>query len=1154
MNYQHLFRYSGTFFLSLLLSLFCFAQNTTVRGVLKDPNGLPLQGASVTVEGTRNGTTTDVNGAFSLNVPPGNYTLILSFVGYQTQRQQVTVPAGGLSNLSYNLASGGDLNRIVVVGSRSTTVRSSTQTAVPVDVVSARDLQATGQIEPTQMLNFVVPSYNSSRQTIADGTDHIDPATVRGLGPDQVLVLVNGRRRYNQALLNVNGTIGRGSVGTDMNSIVPSAIERVEVLRDGASSQYGSDAIAGVVNVVMKKNNRGTSVYGHIGQQYAGDGAMRQVGITQGFKLGKEGYLTISGDLRHRGFTNRAGKYLGRVYVNDAAQDSALIAQNGFSRFNNMYIGNSEVSNKGVIVNAGIPLSSRLQFFLTAGLNHRNGEAFGFYRYPRQTTQVIADLYPNGFLPQIASTIKDRSVIAGVEGKLGAGWNWDLSQASGSNSFRFDIANTNNASQFALGRNAPTQFYAGTLKFSQHTTNLNFAKDFGKQMGFQTFNVAFGGELRFDRYQIEAGEEGSWKNFDPSSGRVGGAQVFPGFQPSNAVNETRRVVAGYVDLESDITSRFLVNAAGRFENYSDFGSNIAGKLALRYKLFDAFSLRAAVSNGFRAPSLHQRYFSAISTVFVQTQTGLQPFQQGTFRNNSEVAAAFGIPKLDAETSMNYSVGFTSRMLKNRLSLTVDGYQIDIKNRIVLTSSLRRFSAPEANAVNTILNQFPALNDVSSVIFFLNAIQTRTRGIDIVSSYTARMGKADVTLTLAGNFNETLVIGNPKTGSVTDSALKARFFGRDEKGRYEWAQPQNKFTLGMNYRINRFNFNTRVTRFGAVRTLDPNNPLLDEYFSPKYVTDASLSYRIGNFLTWTVGANNIGDVYPDRLRNFANTSSGVFVYSRNATQFGFNGGYYYTSIILDAHNIKFKKAPKKVTATVPPPMMETDSDGDGVADSRDACPNAAGPAALNGCPDGDGDGVADKDDQCPTVAGAKIFAGCPDTDGDGIQDSKDKCPQQAGLAQYEGCPAPDTDGDGVKDNEDRCPTVAGDPANGGCPKEVAKEVQQRVDKVAKEILFETNSDRLKASSGPALDAIAEELKNDSNIQVEIEGHTDNVGSNASNQTLSEKRAASVKRAFIRRGVDESRIMATGFGEEQPMADNGTAAGRAKNRRVVVRLKY
>lgn len=897
-----LMRKTGMLLFFILSSLIVFAQNGTIRGTIKDPNGLPLQGASVIIEGTKNGVVTDVNGNFSIAVPPGNYTLVISYVGHQTQKQTVNVPAGGISDVSYNLQSAGDLNRVVIIGSRAATNRSVTQTPAPVDVISARDLQATGQVEPTQMLNFVAPSYNSSRQTIADGTDHIDPATLRGLGPDQVLVLVNGRRRYNTALLNVNGTIGRGSVGTDLNSIPPAAIERIEVLRDGASSQYGSDAIGGVINVVLKKNNRGTTLFGHMGKQYAGDGLMRQIGLTQGFKLGKEGFLTISGDLRQRDATNRVGDYRGRVYVSDSLQDEQMILQRGFSRKNNMAIGNSEVKNWGVVLNTGIPLSANTQFFLTGSINRRDGRAAGFYRYPNQTSQVIAQLYPDGFLPFINSDIKDESAIAGVQGKTKNGWNWDVSQTAGGNSFRFDITNTNNASQFALGANAPTKFYAGTLVFNQYVTNLNFSKDLGKiSKKWKSFNMGAGAELRFDNYKIREGEEGSWKNYAPNSGRVGGAQVFPGFQPSNAVNETRTVAGAYVDFEADITENFLMNVAGRFENYSDFGSNLAGKLAMRYRFMDALSLRGAISNGFRAPSIHQRYFSAVSTVFISNGSQLVPVQNGTYRNNSDLAKSFGIPSLQAETSMNYSAGVTSKLGKG-WNITVDGYLIDIKDRIVLTGAFTK-SSP---IVAQLLANYP---DVNSAAFFTNAIDTRTRGVDAVITKSSRWGNGNLSLTLAANFNKTEVTKNKGVSPVlaSDPTLSnGVLFNREQRARIEKAQPRSKISLAMNYQIGRLNLNLRSTRFGAVASADPVNPLLDEEFDPRVITDASLGFRISNFATWMIGANNIGDVYPEKLEKYGNTSLGRFVYSRAATQFGFNGGYYYTSIVMELQNLVRKK--------------------------------------------------------------------------------------------------------------------------------------------------------------------------------------------------------------------------------------------------------
>lgn len=1157
-------RKSGFVVVFLLLSLFAAAQTGSLKGTVKDANGQPMAGASVTIEGTKKGTTTDVNGNYLLKLAPGNYKLVISYVGLTSQSKDVTVLDNAVTENNFDMANAQDLNRVLVVGSRAAP-RSATQTAVPVDVISSREMTLTGQVEPTQMINFIAPSYNSSRQTIADGTDHIDPATIRGLGPDQVLVLVNGRRRYNTALLNVNGTIGRGSVGTDLNSIVPASIEKVEVLRDGAASQYGSDAIAGVVNVVLKKNATGTTLYGHMGQHYAGDGLMKQVGFNKGLRLGKEGFFNVSGDFRFREGTNRAGDYTGAVYINgNPTLDQQIIAMRGFSRKNNMQIGNSAVDNYGVVANAGFPLSKNTKFFLTGGLNWRDGEAAGFYRYPRQTSQVIAALYPDGFLPEIHSFIRDRYLTAGVEGVIGGGWNWDLSQTSGGNSFEFTVKNSNNASQFADGANAQTKFYAGTLRFAQHTSNLNFSKDFGKNMGIKSFNLAFGGEFRIDNYEIEEGEEASWKNYAPASGRVGGAQVFPGFQPSNAINENRKVAAGYVDIETDITDNFLLNAAGRVENYSDYGTNVAGKLAMRYKFAEAFSLRGSASNGFRAPSLHQRYFSAISTVFLAAGPGgsLIPVQQGTFRNNSGVAGAFGVPSLDAEKSLNFSAGFTSKIGK-KLSVTVDGYQINIKDRIVLSGAFLRYNSngtPNA-AIDAILDRDPALADVGSAAFFSNAIDTRTRGIDMVATYTTKYGKGDLVLTLAGNLNKTEVQGTPKVAANLPSGSENTLFDREQRGRFELGQPRNKFSLNANYRIGRWMANARATRFGRVETLHPTNTALDESFDPRVVTDLSLAYKIGNFMTWTIGANNVGNVYPEKLKyfqtrdpqHFANTSDSRFVYSRNATQFGFNGGYYYTSLALELHNMKFEKKAKP--AVIPPAAVEKpkDTDGDGILDINDECPAVAGPASLKGCPDKDGDGITDAVDACPDAAGPATLKGCPDKDGDGVADAVDACPDAAGPASLNGCP--DKDGDGIADAKDACPDEAGIAENNGCPrKEVSNEVKETVDKAARNIYFETSSNKLKATSNQSLDVVAQMMKEDNTLYLDIEGHTDNVGTDAFNQQLSEKRANAVKAALIKRGVDESRMTAKGFGETQPIADNGTADGRAQNRRVDMKLRY
>lgn len=905
------------FLLKSVLFLFCFflfvtafAQNGTVSGTITGKEG-PLAGATVSAGGKI--TVTTAEGKFSLSLKPGNYKLAVSYVGYQLSEKSITVKANETGTLDIVMEQGASLSEIVLLGSRSKLPRTNTQTVAPVDIISAADLMVTGQTEPTQMINVIAPSFNSARQTVADGTDHIDPATLRGLGPDQVLVLMNGKRRHNTALININGTVGRGSVGTDLNSIPVSSIDHIEVLRDGAASQYGSDAIAGVINVVLKKN-LGTTFTSQLGQQYKGDGEVAQLGLNHGFKMKNEkSYLNLSVDLRYRGKTNRAGDYTGPVYVrwdndNNLAsrqtkydQDRALIAQNNFSLKENMLVGNAKLYNVGGILNGGISINNKADFYYSAGAGYRRGDAAGFYRYPFQTTQVIVAKYPNGFLPIIGSTIWDKSAQAGIKFDAGL-WNWDISNTYGDNSFHFDVKNSNNASQFASGASAQSEFDAGKLFFGQNTFNADVSRNFAEKNNI-SLNAAFGGEWRTDFYKITAGEEASWKNYDPNSGKVGGAQVFPGFQPANAVNENRTVIALYSDFEMEIEKKLLLNFAGRFENYNDFGSNFAGKLAFRYKLNKALAIRGALSNGFRAPSIHQRYFSAVSTQFVNVNGQLTPRQVGTFRNDGDVARAFGIPALDAEKSKNASLGFTVKA-SSKFSLTVDGYFIGIDDRIVYTSQFSRSNA----TVNTLLAAYP---DVNAAQFFTNAVNTETKGIDVVTSYRPKIGKkATLDITLAGNYNRTYVVGTVKgTDKVPADQFGNVLFSRQERSRLEESQPKSKITLSGNYKINKVGVMLRLTHYGEVATKDGSNPLLDEDFSSKLITDLSFTWKIKSNFSATVGANNLLNTYPDKLKHIAypvrdnvspaldNSSFGRFVYSRNATQFGFNGGYYYLNLSL-----------------------------------------------------------------------------------------------------------------------------------------------------------------------------------------------------------------------------------------------------------------
>ncbi len=903
-----------------LTTLVAFAQNLTVTGRVTNLVGQSQPGVTVLQQGTTNGTSTDTEGHYRLEVP-GTATLVFSAIGSATQQ----IPVNGRTTIDVRLADNTTaLNEVVVTGSRAAEGRSNILTTSPVDVISAREIKAYAQTDITQILTYVAPSFQSSRQTVTDGTDFVDPATLRGLGPDQVLVLVNGKRRHTSALVNINGTPGRGSVGTDMNVIPPAAIKRVEVLREGAAAQYGSDAIAGVINIQLKDDTTGVNVSSTVGQTAKSDGQLFQADANAGFGLNRRGFVNVSGQFSNRSFVDRSGRdtapliYLGtsggnyptKTDPNDPskqipltdeekrtlkAQDDALVTERGFNR-RDIRVGSSDTRTYGGFLNAAYTLvpSLELEAYVAGGLTRRTGRAGALYRLPTQASQIDLNVYPNGYLPFINSTVDDQSLITGVRGNV-LGFQADLSNTFGRNSLRYDISNTINAS-LPQGT-SPTAFYAGKLIFQQNTVNLGFSRKFMSVPVLSTLNVAFGGEFRRDNFQIKAGDEGSYiyggrvVNGSPAAA---GAQGFPGYQPQDAVDKSRNNVGGYLDLESDITEKLLLNVAGRAEHYSDFGSNVSGKLAARYSILPDVSLRGAISNGFRAPSLQQRYFTNSSTQF----SGGELRQVLTTNNDNPLTKAFGIEPLKQEKSKNYSLGITARVLRTA-TLTVDAYQIDIKDRIVLSTQFNRSNA----AVNEILGTLP----VQGIQFFANAVDTRTRGLDIVANERLNFGEqSHLTLTAAANFNETTVQGFHSSSFIdANPSLQNTLFDRAQRARLENGQPRSKINLSADYGYGIFGVNLRTVRFGEVQTKDSNpaRAYIDQTFSAKWVTDLVLSAQVTKYLGVSVGANNLFNVYPDRLyqdpnnneqsltySTLDNTNRGRFLYSSN--QFGFNGAFYF----------------------------------------------------------------------------------------------------------------------------------------------------------------------------------------------------------------------------------------------------------------------
>lgn len=779
-----------------------------------------------------------------------------------------------------------NIDDVVLVGNRANN-RTKLNTLVPVDVISVQKIQQSSpQTTVQDLLNYVIPSFNSVRQSASDGTEHIDPVTLRGLGPDQVLVLVNGKRRHTTSLVNYQNTVGNGSVGTDLSTIPVIAIDRIEVLRDGAAAQYGSDAISGVINIILKKN-QGASASITYGQTGRNDGETYQIGANYGTTLNKDkGFINLSLQLSHRGKTNRSqnhnldifGDNFAYDFANDPAQaranDDAIIAQRGLTRDDfNFQVGDAQIKQGQLFLNAEYPLSDKWNLYSFGGASVKQGEGFGFRRLPSETSNVVLSIFPNGFQPVLNSKIYDFSYAVGTKYQNN-NWTLDLSNTFGSNVFNYDVSNTNNAS---MGAQSPTEFNAGSHGFLQNTFNVDVSKK------IDNFNIAFGGEWRFEQYQIKSGEEVSYKNYGLVSGAAGGAQSFIGFSDENAVKKSRNSEAIYADVSYDL-EKFNVDAAARFENYSDFGSALTGKLALRYELFKNFSLRGAIGTGFRAPSLQQQYFNNSYSDISTSGNGI--VNKGIFNQESAVAKEFKLPSLKEETSKNASLGFTWKPI-NKLYITLDGYWIGIKDRIVVTSDITGYDAFGDVLDQNIVDKLTNLQ-VASARFFTNAVDTETKGLDLVVSYNWVLGGGNLDINFAGNYTETKITNIHFPSSLGNESLRNQYFGPDQINIIESLSPKTKASLGLNYKINKFNFLVRNTYFGEV-TRDGFPYGSVQKFSPKVVTDLSVGYDITKKLNFTVGANNLFDVFPD-LQVYENSYFGVFKYA--PVQMGTTGNYFF----------------------------------------------------------------------------------------------------------------------------------------------------------------------------------------------------------------------------------------------------------------------
>jgi iron complex outermembrane receptor protein len=878
------------------------AQETaTLTGRVTDrQNGQPLSGVHIRVPGTGQGTVSRSDGTYGLTLPVGRHPILVNYVGYAPRRDTVTIVAGETPTRDYVLDKGiAELNAAVIIGTRSHD-RTVLNSPVPVDVLTPTEIRQTGAVETSQIIQLLAPSFNFPRPTVSDGTDHIRPSTLRGLGPDQVLVLINGKRRHTSALVNVNGTIGRGSTGVDLNAIPASAIERIEILRDGAAAQYGSDAIAGVINIILKSDESTDAEY-EVGQNNTTlkrlpnltgraltDGDVSAVSANTGKLFSGNGFLHVTGQYENRGSTNRSLYDARQQYFTGDPRnaDPALDARGVHFRQ-----GDARANDVAFFGNSAFPaFASGAQVYAFGGISRRKGQGAGNWRMPRADNNVRS-IYPNGFLPMINSTIGDFSGTLGVKGEA-RGWNYDLSGIYGRNKFDFDISNSVNPT---LGDASPTNFYAGSLKFGEATANLDLVRPF--TLGrFSPLNVGIGFEARRDSYGILAGEPDSYRDggikviTGPNIGAptTPGSQVFAGFQPSDAGDHSRTNIAGYVDLEGSPTEKLSLGLAGRTEHYSDFGSATIGKVSGRFELVPGYAIRGAFNTGFRAPSLGQEFFSSTATNFLNLGSGLVPVEVRTLPVSSAVAKALGAQPLRAERSQNTSVGVALQPFSN-LSLTADRYRIVIRDRIVFSGNFT-----DTSIVSFLARQgFPG---VGSARYFTNAIDTRTNGIDIVTRYALNFGSNGVT-GFTGGYNHTVTVvtkidSSPPALKVQNSVL----FDRLERARIEEGQPHQTISLTLDHTIDRFNVTLHTTRFGEVGSRGITNRALDQKYKARWITDANVTIPLARHVGVTLGVNNIADVYPSENIPL-NNNSGIFPYN-GISPFGFNGRFLYVRTRLE----------------------------------------------------------------------------------------------------------------------------------------------------------------------------------------------------------------------------------------------------------------
>ncbi len=864
-----------------LLMLFLFPLIVQAQGTLSGTvtgSGKPLENASV-VSSKGGGTTTDKDGKYSLKLTAGTYSITFSNVGFAPQSSKVTITDGQQTVLNITLIESGEaLQDIYVVGTRSVP-RSSVSSALPVDNVDAASLKSTGQQSFDKTLQYRVPSFNTVNTPVNDASTLLDPYEIRNLGPSRTLILINGKRKNLSSLLYVQFSPGRGETGADLSGIPIDAIKNVEILRDGASAQYGSDAIAGVMNVILKDRYQYSSVTLNGGGTSKGDGGSYGLSLNGGANFGSKGFINYTVAFDQQDNARRSGivdvpteiATFGGDDVTDAAIRSYL--QRYPDANNNNGTGTTTASK--FLYNLGVPVGDKGMFYSNAafvtkkvfsnanyrpaywrideGLLHAPSPGAADYTgssYGSEGSQLQNDFEADkaagvyqgyiGYQPTFEGDLTDYNATAGFKNETN-GWKQDISVTVGGNQQLYAVNNTVNRS---LLKASNTAFKPGGYGFSNVVGNIDISKSVT-----DNFAIGFGTEARKETYKIVAGDTASF------SGE--GANSFPGIRQENSGVFSRYNIGGYFDASLNVTKDWLINGTVRGEKYSDFGSAFVYRGSTRVKLDgDNFVVRGSVSTGFRAPTLHQIYAQSTQASFA----GGTIVSSGLFNNNSKQAFLLGVPKLKPEKSTNFTVGIGAKPSKN-FSITLDYYDITIRDRIVYSSSI------SSNDPGTELYQILQAADVVSIQFFINGIKTRTSGLDFVANYkNIAIGTGKLGINLAANYttrNE--IVGKPNDPAAIKNAgstiLNTQIISLLTKSR-----PKYKGILGFDYNVSKWSFNLNNTLFGPTEFQDLDNGRSDmeniiQKFTPAIVTDLNLGYNFSSKISANFTVNNIFNVLP-----------------------------------------------------------------------------------------------------------------------------------------------------------------------------------------------------------------------------------------------------------------------------------------------------